>query len=305
MATSASPDLRLRTNYKHPYVDSADDDDDAARDPYAEPQNPNPAPADTTTPADDLLRKCRICFETSAPPYPPSPELGRLISPCNCRGSGRYVHTECLQLWRQTSSEAFYKCPTCLYEYRLRRLAVGSAISSSAATFAATLCILLAVVWALGFVSGPILATYLDLDAEEIELPVARGGWAEHFLRGLASLGLLGFAKVLYIVGPGSFFGVRTSRARGQERVGRLTWIVIAVGVVNFFVWLWRRVESAVQWWMAKSAADVMEVGDGGDGDERPVVVPWSTWILAEVEGARVKAGQLWAGLWRPSPAGP
>ena len=61
-------------------------------------------------------RTCRICFETVQPRFgPPSdmpsfleprpqvyyvsedPALGRLIRPCKCKGSSRYVHEGCLQ----------------------------------------------------------------------------------------------------------------------------------------------------------------------------------------------------------------
>lgn len=237
--------------------------------------------ANTTDTDDDLLRKCRICFETSAPPYEPSPELGRLISPCVCRGSSRYVHSACLQTWRQTSSEAFYVCPTCKYRYRLRRLSFASLLSSTTTTFLATSAILAAIVWALGFVSGPILAAYLDVDAPaSLELPVRPGGWAEHFLRGLASLGLLGFFKVIYLIGPGSWWSIRNSGVLGgRERISRLSWLVIAVGVANFFVWLWRRVGDVVRRRMDRMAAEVMDIGGAGDGELpwTPAALPWGT----------------------------
>ena len=145
--------------------------------------------------------------------------------------------------------------------------------------------------------SGPILFAYLDLAPDEIELPVAPGGWAEHFLRGLASLGLIGVAKVLYLVGPSSFFSVRTSRpGRGRERVGRFTWVMIAFGVAQFFAWLWRRVEVAVNEWMVMGAAEVMEVGDGGDGDDRPVAVPLLTKMLAGVETVKTWVKDAYSG---------
>ena len=47
-------------------------------------------------PADD--RMCRICFCGS--------EDGRLISPCLCKGSMKYVHVDCLQHWRSSSSNS-------------------------------------------------------------------------------------------------------------------------------------------------------------------------------------------------------
>lgn len=62
-------------------------------------------------------RTCRICLETVQPTYHPpnenipnmfqsgpnvtyESEEGRLIRPCKCKGSQRYVHEGCLQSWR-------------------------------------------------------------------------------------------------------------------------------------------------------------------------------------------------------------
>jgi hypothetical protein len=98
-------------------------------------------------------RTCRICLETVDPTFhPPSPselggifsagprvsydsEGGRLISPCKCKGSSKYVHEKCLQLWRYSDSSTgmrnFYTCPTCRFSYRLARLEWGQVISSA------------------------------------------------------------------------------------------------------------------------------------------------------------------------------
>ncbi|KAK3809840.1 MAG: hypothetical protein J3R72DRAFT_463976 [Linnemannia gamsii] len=50
-------------------------------------------------------------------------ENGRLISPCLCKGSSRYIHLGCLEKWRAMSprKESFYRCDTCHYEYSFRR----------------------------------------------------------------------------------------------------------------------------------------------------------------------------------------
>lgn len=56
-------------------------------------------------------RMCRICHEGDVA----ADELGRLFSPCLCRGSVRYVHIECLNEWRRLSSNpnSYYECETC------------------------------------------------------------------------------------------------------------------------------------------------------------------------------------------------
>ncbi|KAI5799924.1 hypothetical protein EDC01DRAFT_628438 [Geopyxis carbonaria] len=230
------------------------------------PPRATPPPPDA--PSDDpTIRTCRICFDTSTPPYEPSPELGRLISPCTCTGSSRYVHSGCLQRWRTTSNTAYYRCPTCHYTYRLRRLNIASFLSSTGLQAFLSVSILLTIIFALGFVSEPWLAAYVvDIPSVDALLEGrARGGWVEHFLRGAASLGLLGFLKVVYLLGPGSWWNLRQSGVLGgRDRVARLGWIVVAVGVANFFVWLWKKVGALVERRMQKVAWDVMEVGEEG-----------------------------------------
>ena len=39
------------------------------------------------------------------------------MSPCNCSGSSRYVHIECLNTWRATNSEYAEKCRECQTPY--------------------------------------------------------------------------------------------------------------------------------------------------------------------------------------------
>jgi hypothetical protein len=43
-------------------------------------------------------RQCRICYGDDG-----DPTLGRLFSPCKCKGTMRYVHVECLRRWREMS----------------------------------------------------------------------------------------------------------------------------------------------------------------------------------------------------------
>ncbi|KAI0695139.1 zf-C3HC4-domain-containing protein [Cytidiella melzeri] len=74
---------------------------------------PDEQPQDTTSEE----RQCRICLDGE------DPELGRLIRPCQCKGSVSFVHVKCLHRWRTTSASqsAFFKCPQCGYQYRFAR----------------------------------------------------------------------------------------------------------------------------------------------------------------------------------------
>jgi hypothetical protein len=63
-------------------------------------------------------RQCRICLAGAE-----ETALGRLIKPCLCKGSISFVHTACLQRWRNSSASqsAFFSCPQCHYKYRFSR----------------------------------------------------------------------------------------------------------------------------------------------------------------------------------------
>jgi hypothetical protein len=56
---------------------------------------------------------CRICLED---------ELDRndVIAPCSCSGGSKWVHRECLDMWRTTKQDrAFSRCTECLQDFRL------------------------------------------------------------------------------------------------------------------------------------------------------------------------------------------
>lgn len=97
-------------------------------------------------------RTCRICLETVHPTFhPPSENLvgifqsspsvtyesedgGRLLRPCLCKGTQKYVHEACLTAWRLQNpleKRNYWQCPTCKYQYRLERMTWGRLISST------------------------------------------------------------------------------------------------------------------------------------------------------------------------------
>lgn len=97
-------------------------------------------------------RQCRICLEIVQPTFnAPSDNLpgflqssypnvvyedegGRLIRPCLCKGSSKYVHDQCLQAWRHADPSYgrrnYWQCPTCGFKYRLARLGAGRFVGS-------------------------------------------------------------------------------------------------------------------------------------------------------------------------------
>jgi len=57
---------------------------------------------------------CRICLEEAE-----DISGSTLIAPCRCDGNSKYVHSECLELWRATGPRAFTHCAECNFKYVL------------------------------------------------------------------------------------------------------------------------------------------------------------------------------------------
>jgi hypothetical protein len=72
---------------------------------------------DETNQSDEIYI-CRICLEEED-------DITKLISPCRCDGSSKYVHIDCLNQWRLISqregNEGCDKCMECKTEYIIRR----------------------------------------------------------------------------------------------------------------------------------------------------------------------------------------
>ena len=54
------------------------------------------------------IKECRICFEGE--------EIdNKLFSPCLCSGTSKYVHYNCLEIWRETNrtTDAYHICKEC------------------------------------------------------------------------------------------------------------------------------------------------------------------------------------------------
>ncbi|WEW57047.1 hypothetical protein PRK78_002506 [Emydomyces testavorans] len=307
--------------------------------PEEQATNPGPASSSSETPvntgdqpdADDTpprstktypSRMCRICLEIVPPTYHPvsenlpsflqsgsrvtyeseDPSLGRLIRPCKCKGSSRYVHEGCLSQWRHADPgygrRNYWHCPTCGFQYRLQRVTWGRLISSTSSQMLLTVLILLLVMFVLGFIADPIINLYVDpYDTiasaafwdEDAERNVTSAGkaatWAEHFMKGLASLGVLSFLKVVFALSPWQWWNLRNSgllggggrRAgtTGRDRAASISWIVIVIGVATF---LWG-VYKGVRVWscrlLERAGQRVMDVPlDEGEDEVEDVNVP-------------------------------
>ena len=226
-------------------------------------------------------RTCRICLETVTPTFHPpvdnipgmfqhppwvtydsaESEAGRLLRPCKCKGSSKYVHEGCLQAWRHADPEYgkrnYWQCPTCGFRYRLERMRWGRWVSSTVTQITLTVSIFLMSIFFMGFVADPIINIYADPYSVISSAPLSKMGdriesdddiptWTEHFIKGLASLGLVGFLKVLFAFSPWQWWNIRNSGIMGgagrsgnsgRDRMASISWIVVLIGI-GTFLWV-------------------------------------------------------------------
>ncbi|PNS15662.1 hypothetical protein CAC42_4114 [Sphaceloma murrayae] len=252
-------------------------------------------------------RTCRICLEVVQPTYDmPSENLpnflqgqpnveyvsdegGRLIRPCLCKGSQKYVHEGCLSLWRlqdPNNKRNYWQCPTCKYSYRLERMNWAHWIGSTAAQVVLTITIFVLATFLLGYVADPIINAYLDPisvvsypfeDQDQYHYYEEESGtWLEHFVKGFASLGLLGFIKFFFTLSPWQWFNIRGNAmmgggragATGRDRMQQISWFAVIVGIVTVLFAVWKGVRAWSRKTLTKASERVMDVPIAGDDDD-------------------------------------
>ncbi|KAG7294353.1 hypothetical protein NEMBOFW57_004424 [Staphylotrichum longicolle] len=282
------------------------------------PHEPSPQPTPTQKQRHYKPRSCRICLETVNPTtelddslagrvfsskarvryVSEDPELGRLISPCKCKGSQKYVHEGCLQAWRKTSplsDRNYWRCPTCQFEYRLQRLRWGRWLSSKLLRGTLTGLIMVVTIFFLGFVADPIINLWVDplgsiagplFSGLEFDEPVLvdeeSGGWSAHFVKGFLSLGLLGFLKTMFFMSPWNWFNIRFGGGgrrrrgrRGPDRMEQVNWALVVIGVLTFMGATWKFVNHLAAKALEKATDHVVDVQeDNPDDDEEDETAP-------------------------------
>ena len=153
-------------------------------------------------------------------------------------------------------------------------------------------------VFILGFFADPILNLYFD--PWSTLMPWASSSrdyyyepedesdsWAEHFAKGFAGMGVLGFLKVI-VTSPLSYFrvgGGGRGRATGRDRYEQVSWIIILIGVGTFLavcissdrIWIiptdtGQAIYKGVRVWsrrtLERAGERVMDVQGDDDGDD-------------------------------------
>lgn len=255
-------------------------------------------------------RTCRICLEEVHPTlevplekfssvFHPAPKFrwisedpasGRLIRPCLCKGSQKYVHEGCLQQWRYSNSAClqktnFWQCPTCKFQYRLERMKWSRLIISPITRIGITLTVILAAIFISGFFADYIINLYTH-PLSTISYISSEGratqyqedddsSWAVHFLKGFVSIGVLGIVKTTLAMSSWQWvfkgFGVGRVRRRDQQPhdiLNGIPWIVVIFGVITFFVAIWKFVTAWTNSILEKAGESVADVLESNDEEE-------------------------------------
>lgn len=133
---------------------------------------------------------CKICLDSES--YPVSDPL---ISPCQCKGSVKYVHRACLAMWRaqqqqQGIAAAAYACEICGYRYKFQRSWWAHVIAHQATAMVCTLGLVTGLSWLLGFVNVLQRINIAPLNAYN-------SSWWMHSVNGLIVTGVIGAVLLL------------------------------------------------------------------------------------------------------------
>ncbi|KAI5457389.1 hypothetical protein BGZ63DRAFT_365250 [Mariannaea sp. PMI_226] len=291
--------------------------EDTRPEPQTESQaQPQPQPESQSAPRNRHYgpRTCRICFDTEYPKFPTEtpgtfglaassrptyvsddPELGRLLSPCKCKGSQKYVHEGCLNAWRlanPTEARNYWQCPTCKFSYRVSRLHWASVLSSKWAQMALTVLFLVVGIFTLGFIADPLFDLWSDpigtigdtvtsvvTDIEAMkqapyEEPTT---WAEHFLKGFFSLGIVGLFKSMLAMSPWQWWNLRSSglvntsgrrQGTGRARVENISLIFVIIGAFTFLMAIWKFVKLLSSRILTNLSDKVVDVDEDDEEEE-------------------------------------
>ncbi|KAH7040106.1 uncharacterized protein B0I36DRAFT_357452 [Microdochium trichocladiopsis] len=268
----------------------------------AEPEHrPEPRPRPRTE-----SRQCWMCHDEEFPTYeepsvldgvrrrrlrkkwiPKDPSTGPLLSPCLCKGSIGYIHESCLKEYMQ--NHGAFKCPTCGYTYQMQRLTWAARIQSPLLTLLLTLGIFVVTTFLLGYVGDYILELYLDplgtirdsvttgglnID-EEMDFDLGSDSWALHFVKGLLSLGLLGFVKAFLAMTPWQWWNLRTSAtvygragATGRRRVENINLAFVVIGVFTFLWAVWKGTRAWINKRQLEASFNILNVRKEDDDDD-------------------------------------
>lgn len=163
-------------------------------------------------------RTCRICLETETPTTDPDTgqpsygtpnnESGRLLRPCKCSGSQKYVHELCLSSLRNRDplQHTYSRCPTCGHHYELKASAFDDFLAHSMTHACATTVFTCLAILLSGYIAIPLLSITM-FSRETLEYGIrlipwytSSRGWLDHFAQGTCLVGVSGILMTAFDV---------------------------------------------------------------------------------------------------------
>jgi len=217
-------------------------------------------------------RVCRICFGGVNDAF----ESGKLISPCKCKGSMKYVHVNCLNEWRLKSANksSYYQCDQCKYKYHFQRTKFAKILSNKLTT----LFITFLVTYLYIFFTGFILKFIIQLKHNKIagiefpEIGFFNIGIEHHFY-GFFVIGVFGALKMSYTyifdftTLTNSFF--RLTRNRNNRKDDEFTLIaLLIIGCIKFMIDEYKNVYKKSKETLTILEERILEVDDEEDEED-------------------------------------
>ncbi|RGB33522.1 hypothetical protein C1646_704171 [Rhizophagus diaphanus] len=248
------------------------------------PQEPNIESNDDNVSEDKM---CRICFAGAEE----ESSLGRLISPCLCKGTMRYVHVECLNQWRLRSQKksSFFQCDECKYKYAFRRTTIAKFATNEFVLTLVTLSFFVFCVFMGGFLAKFLLYLYPisgdfedDNDIEDDEEPLFKEPITIatiftidylHVTLGIMLVGIIGFIQLLFSImwfGPIPSWntfrfgptGGSVGRGRNDGLAGIFISVIVVVGVLKAVWGMYKLVRGASRKLLERVELTILEVNE-------------------------------------------
>lgn len=224
-------------------------------------------------------RVCRICFGGVNDIL----ESGKLISPCKCKGSMKYVHVNCLNEWRLASANksSYYQCDQCKYKYHFQRTKLANFISNKFSILLITIFITYLYIFFTGFILKTIiiLKNYKIGSIEFPKVGVFNIGLEHHFY-GFCTVGIYGFLKMTF----SRIFNLTTltndivTLTRRNKRNNRnddeITLIILLIiGCIKFMYDEYKAVYEKSKKTLTILEERILEVDEDDDEEDRKSVV--------------------------------
>ncbi|KAJ3266827.1 hypothetical protein HDU77_010208 [Chytriomyces hyalinus] len=191
--------------------------------------------------------------------------LGRLISPCKCKGTMKFVHLHCLNEWRKVNptSASHFQCDQCGFKYHFERTKIAHILRNEAVVTTLTFLSFILLVFLAGFLGKLLIIFFLEQEAaafskispDDLEDDLDRflhkfmthpklfslfSFDVTHFMSGAVIVGVVGSMSFVSL----SFSSMRMRQFRHRDAHTAMLSIVIVIGIVRALWWVYKKVRS-------------------------------------------------------------